>query len=83
MESVVEDVEDERETEGHPANYQKCNNFDGWDDMKHSSGVHHADGVFTFFTIRYQHGHDIFGNAFKESDKYCNYKSIFSTRFEG
>ena len=81
MESIVEDVEDERQTEGNPANYQKCNNFDGWDDMEHPSGVHHADGVFT---IHYQDGHNVFSDAIKlENYKYSNYKSILSTRFEG
>ena len=33
MESVVEDVEDERQTEGSPANSQRCKKLVGWDDQ--------------------------------------------------
>ena len=45
MESVVEDVEDERETEGSPANYQRCEDSGGCDDMRISLSVHHSDGL--------------------------------------
>ena len=78
MESIVEDVEEERETECNPANSQKSPNFDGWDDMKHSRGVYHSYGVFI---IRY--GHDIFSEAIKKTINISViYKSILSTRFE-
>ena len=33
MESVEEDVEDERQTEGSPANSQRCKKLIGWDDQ--------------------------------------------------
>ena len=39
MESIVEDVEDQRETEGSPANSQSCENLGGWDVLSHSRGV--------------------------------------------
>ena len=60
MESVVEDVEDEGETEGSPANSQSCENLGGWDDMNHSGGVDQTDGVFS---IRRQHDDDIDSQA--------------------
>ena len=49
MESVVEDVEDLRETEGSPANSQSCKKLGGWD-VWHSQGVDRScgAGVFSF-----------------------------------
>ena len=44
MESVVEDVEDERQTEGSPANSQSCEDSGGCDDMGISLSVNHSDG---------------------------------------
>ena len=44
MESVVEDVEDERQTEGSPANSQCCQYIGGCDDMRISLSVNHSDG---------------------------------------
>ena len=44
MESIVEDVEDERETEGSPANSQSCEDSGGCDDMGISLSVNHSDG---------------------------------------
>ena len=39
MESVVEDVEDQRQTEGSPANSQRCKNLAGWNVFGNSGGV--------------------------------------------
>ena len=47
MESIVEDVEDQRQTEGSPAITQKCKNLAGLDVMKPSSGVHQWSCCFT------------------------------------
>ena len=44
MESVVEDVEDERQTEGSPANSQRCKKLIGWDDQ--SFGVSSTRGQY-------------------------------------
>ena len=44
MESVVENVEDERQTEGSPANSQRCEDSGGCDDMGISLSVNHSDG---------------------------------------
>ena len=44
MESVVEDVEDQRQTEGSPANFQCCEDSGGCDGMKISLNVNHSDG---------------------------------------
>ena len=46
MESIVEDVEDQRETEGSPANSQSCKKLVGFDDLKRSRGVDQS-GVFS------------------------------------
>ena len=43
MESVVEDVEDERENEGSPADPQHCNEFVGIDLMIFSISVYNSD----------------------------------------
>ena len=45
MESIVEDVEDQRQTEGSPANSQSCKKFSELDVVKPSSRVHQS-GVF-------------------------------------
>ena len=55
MESIVEDVEDERQTEGSPANFQHSKKLVGWDDFKHSS-------IFSIL-IRYQLDDDIDSDA--------------------
>ena len=57
MESVVEDVEDQRQTEGSPANFKHCKKLVGfgWDDFKHST-------IFSI-RIRYQLDEDIDSNA--------------------
>ena len=46
MESIVEDVEDERETKGSPPNSQSCKKLGGWDVLSHSRGVDQS-GVFS------------------------------------
>ena len=43
MESIVEDVEDDRESEGSPANSQSCEDSGGWDWMSKSLSVYHSD----------------------------------------
>ena len=45
MESVVEDVEDEREKEGSPANSQCGEDSGGCEVMGISSSVNHSDGL--------------------------------------
>ena len=45
MESIVEDVEDERETEGSPANDQCFEDSGRWDDINFSISVDHSDGL--------------------------------------
>ena len=45
MESIVEDVEDERQYEGSPANSQSCEDSGGWDGMGISIIVNHSDGL--------------------------------------
>ena len=45
MESIVEDVEDDRETEGSPPNSQCDENSGGADEMRISFGVNHIDGL--------------------------------------
>ena len=45
MESIVEDVEDERETEGSPANSQSCEDSGGCDRTIFSLSVNHRDGL--------------------------------------
>ena len=47
MESIVEDVEDQRQTEGSPANTQNCKNLERMDVLKPSSGVDQSDCCFT------------------------------------
>ena len=47
MESIVEDVEDQRETKGSPADSQSCKNLVGWDVLSHSRGVDQSYGLFT------------------------------------
>ena len=42
MESIVEDVEDQRETEGSPANAQCCDDFGGCDLVRNSN---QSDGL--------------------------------------
>ena len=46
MESVVEDVEDERQTEGSPANSHRCKKLVGFDGMRHTRGVEQSYVVF-------------------------------------
>ena len=60
MESVVEDVEDQGETEGGPANSQSCENLVGWDVLSHSGGVDQSYGLLS---IRRQHDDDIDSEA--------------------
>ena len=48
MESVVEDVEDEREKEGSPANSQCGEDSGGCEVMGISSSVNHSDGLSSF-----------------------------------
>ena len=43
MQSIEEEVEEERETEGRPANSQHCEDSWGSDDMRNSRGVYHRD----------------------------------------
>ena len=44
MDSIVDDVEEERETEGSPANSQRCEDSGGWEVMRISLSVNHGDG---------------------------------------
>ena len=62
MESVVEDVEDEGETDGSPPNSKSCKNFVVWNVLSHSGGVDQTDGVQG---IRTQHDDDIDSQADK------------------
>ena len=55
MENIVEDVEDQRQTKGSPADSQGCKNLVVWDVLRHSSGVNQS-GVIA---IRSQHDQDI------------------------
>ena len=55
MESIVEDVEDQRQTEGSPANSQRCKNLVGWNDLRHSRGI---DQYYCVFSIRSQYDDD-------------------------
>ena len=57
---MVEDVEDQRQTEGSPANSQRCKNLVGWNDLRHSRGIDQYCGVFS---IRSQHDDDIDSEA--------------------
>ena len=50
MESIVEDVEDERETEGSPANSQRFKDSGGTDGMRISISVDYLD-------VLSRHGH--------------------------
>ena len=45
MESIVENVEDERQYEGTPANSQSGEDSGGWDGMGISLSVNHSDGL--------------------------------------
>ena len=45
MESIVEDVEDQRQTEGCPANAQSCEDSGGCDGVGISISVYDVDGV--------------------------------------
>ena len=45
VQSIVEEVEEERETEGRPANSQHGEDNGGSDVMRNSRGVHHSDGL--------------------------------------
>ena len=45
MESIVEDVEDERETEGSPTHHQACEDSGGCDGMRIPLSVNHSDGL--------------------------------------
>ena len=48
MESIVEDVEDDGETEGSPANPQSCVDSGGFEFMRMSISVNHSDGLSRF-----------------------------------
>ena len=60
MESVVEDVEDQRQTEGSPANSQRCKKLVGCEVMRHSKGIDQPYGVFS---IRSKHEQNIDSEA--------------------
>ena len=45
METIVEDVEDQRENEGSPANSQSCEDSGGFEVMRISLSVNHSDGL--------------------------------------
>ena len=47
MESIVEDVEEKRENEGNPANYQCYIDSGGRDRMRISLRVYHCDELLT------------------------------------
>ena len=49
MESIIEDVEDERKTKGSPANSQSYKNLVGSDVFRYSKGVDQSFGLFTIF----------------------------------
>ena len=56
MESIVEDVEDQRQTERSPANSQSDKKLVGCDVVNHSRRVHQRHGVSV---IRSKHDDDI------------------------
>ena len=60
MESIVEDVEDQRQTEGSPANSQSDKKLEGCDVVRHSRGVHQYHGAPV---IRSKYDDDIDGEA--------------------
>ena len=60
MESIVEDVEDQRQNEGSPANTQSDKKLEGCDVMRLSRGVHQRHGASV---IRNQHDDDIDSEA--------------------
>ena len=45
MESIVDDVEDERQNEGSPANPESCVDSGGCEFMRMSISVNHSDGL--------------------------------------
>ena len=57
MESIVEDVEEERQTEGSPANTQCCEDSGGCDDMRISISVNHSDALSRFGNYLYKGYH--------------------------
>ena len=60
MESIVENVEDQRQTEGTPANSQGHKELVGFDIMRHSGGVYQRYGASV---IRSQQHDDIDSEA--------------------
>ena len=63
MESIVEDVKDDRQTEGSPANSQSCKNLVGWNVFGNSRGVDQS----SCFSIRNQLDDDKDSEAFKKT----------------
>ena len=59
MESIVEDVEDQRQTKGSPANSQRRKNLVGLNVFGNSRGVDQSG----LLSIRNQHDDDIDGEA--------------------
>ena len=70
MESIVEDVEDQRQTEGKPAHSQRCKNFAGWNVFGNSEGVNQSG----LLCIRSQLDDDINREAiYRTINKIINY----------
>ena len=55
MESIVEDVEDDREKEGSPANSQSFKDSGGGDWMRISVSINHMDGHFRYSHYQGRH----------------------------
>ena len=64
MESVVEDIKNERQNEGSPANSECCKNLLGWNVFANSRGVNQPYGVFS---IRRQHEDNIDSEAINKT----------------
>ena len=69
MESIVQDVEDDRKKEGSPANSQSFEDSGGCDWMRISISVNHIDGHFRY-------GHYQGRHCQAESNRECYYHFI-------
>ena len=71
MESIVEDVEDERETEGSPANSECFKDSGGCEVMRMSLSVYHVDGLS-------RHGH--YRGRHCQAEKQCEYHNVIKQK---
>ena len=67
MESIVEDVEEDRKTEGSPANSQSCEDCRGCDVVRNSRRVNQTDGLIN---IDHQQDIDSQTNKILKHNKY-------------